>query len=233
MDPFKRKLRPRAKSTADRGDIVVTWERKRQHSPDLSAQKKKQNTKGGQHCEENPGSAKRLPASSSHAPRSILKKMQSNKENDAQNMPAVVIRNCKLTNSLFDMNKQLMEKNGNILELNVKLCEATIENANLKNELIVKNAEAVIQLQRKLADTEIENMNLKIDLASKEKEIGELKCAIQRFENERFCSDLIQLDDSNEGKIFLDVFRTLYTVQVHTYYIFGSWTWFLDGKRNE
>lgn len=94
----------------------------------------------------------------------------------------------------------------------MKLCEAKIENANLKNELIVKDAEAVAQLQRKLADTELENVNLKIDLASKEKEIDELKCDIQRFESERFCSDLIQLDDSNEGKIFLDVFRTLYTV---------------------
>lgn len=216
MDPFKRKLRPRAKSTADRADIVVSFERKRQHSPDLSTRKKKQNTKSGQHREdeESPRSAKRLPASSSDTTRSILKKTQSNKENEAQNMPAVVIRNCKLTNTLFDMNKQLMEKNENILQLNVKLCETKVENAKLKNELEVKDAEAVIQLQGQLADTKIENMYLKTDLASKGREIEELKCTIQRFETERFCSDLIHLDDSNDGKIFMAVFRTLYVEHV-------------------
>lgn len=141
-----RKLRPRAKSTIDRADLAISFERKRQLSPDLNARKKKEKTKGCQRREdeESTGSAKRVFAGSSDTTRSILKKVQSNKENESQNMPAIVIRNCKLTNTLFDMSKQLMEKNENILELNVKLCEAKVENANFKNEQKVKEAEAVI-----------------------------------------------------------------------------------------
>lgn len=203
MDSSKRKLRPRAKSTNDRTDLAVSFGYKRQHSPGLDARKKKEKSKGKLQRED--VSAKRLGVvGASNTTQSILKKMQSNKENESSNMPEIVIRNCKFTNTLFDMNKQLVEKNENILKLNVQLCNAKVENADLKNEHNAKESEAVIQLHKELTVTKIENANLKIELIEKKREIDELK---RTFENENVCSDLIHSDKSNEGMLII-IFRS-------------------------
>lgn len=150
---------------------------------------------------------KRVSIVSSETPRSILKKVQSNKENESQNIAEVVIRNCKLTNTLFDMNKKLMEKDESILKLNVQLAEAKVENANLKKDMSEKTTESFIQLHAELTDTKIEKLNLKNELAEKNRDIDELKRIIRGFENEKFCSDLIQLDDSSEG-MPINILRT-------------------------
>lgn len=202
MDSMKRKLRPRAKSTHDRATTTVSFASKRSASPDLIPRKKNQKNKGDPCIEEQQAvSAKRQRVGSTNGLRPILKNVQPHKEKESQNMPEIVLKNCKLTNTLFDMNKKVLEKNDSILSLTAQLSEVKVENVKLRNELKLKEAEAIIQFQEKVFGIKIQNLKLMTELEAKKIEIEELKGVIQNFENEKFCSDLIQFDDSNEGML--------------------------------
>lgn len=96
------------------------------------------------------------------------------------------------------MQKKLMEKNDYIVKQNGELCEIKVENANLKKEIVEKESNRMIQFHIELADAKDENINLKKEMQKKDRDIEQFKHKIRILEDERFCSDLIQLDDSTE-----------------------------------
>lgn len=173
MDSYKRKLRPRAKSTIERVTIDLDFQ---DESPQRPA---KPNLKRGPPSDkENPVSVANSNATKADSkrrsvtPRPILKKVPLNEKNQLESMPEVVIRNCALTNMLFESHKKLEEKCEDVVRLNGQFCAATIENMKLKQELSEKHGE-----------------------------IERLKKIVEDFEREKFCQDLIEFDtaETNQG----------------------------------
>lgn len=173
MDTFKRKLRSRSKSTIER--VVPDSDLRNTTShclvkPNLkgpSSLNKKNSVNVENVSVNEPNPKRRL-----ITPRSILKKIPLDDANHLENMPEVVIKNCKLTNSLFDLHKKFEEKCEDVVRINGQLCATTIENIKLKQEL-----------------------------AEKHGQIEQLKKIVQQLESEKFCQNLIEFDNStaNEG----------------------------------
>lgn len=173
MDFSKRRLRPRAKSTIERVIIDPVLRDANSQSPTKPNLKRASPSLNKENLVKTaiPNIAKPNSKRSKVKPLSIPEKGPLNKENQLENLPEVVIRNCKLTNTLFELHKKFEEK-----------CED-------------------VRLNGQFCATSIENIKLKQELHEKQGEIERLKKMVENFENEKCCQDLIQFDDSNAETI--------------------------------
>lgn len=173
MEGYKRKLRPRAKSTIERVTIDPDF---RDKSPQCPAKPnlKRAPSSDKENSENVATSSATKPDSKRRSVmlRPILKKVPLNKNNQLESMPEVVIRNCTLTNMLFESHKKFEDKCEDLVRLNGQFCAATIENMKLKQEL-----------------------------SEKDGEIERLTKIVEEFERGKFCQDLIEFDggEPNEG----------------------------------
>lgn len=84
-------------------------------------------------------------------------------------MKDVVALNCKLTNEMLGMKKQLMDKN-----------------------------DGYIRMQKQYFEKDIECLKLKTSISEQAKKIDEMQKEIQALKDAQICTDLIQLTDDIE-----------------------------------